>query len=317
VPPSLAQSLLVGGAARFDHESGDVEHHVARLVARLVGGTARFGHSMGRESPRMVMCSLRALLIGGVVAVLCQFAPVHAFAQVAPGSRSATASKPPEKALEHYNRGRAHYQAGRYRDALQELEVAVNLDPSSPNLVYNVARVYELLGDIDQAIAFYRRYRDMLPVNEQAERERTVATLQRLEGARDQVDDGSPQTVIIERKRGVADGAFWTVASIGALALVGGGTAGVLALTTEHESEQFQLGDDGGINGREAVVQRADRLALASDVLLISGASLGITAILLYALRERTVSEPAKSARLNLNVQAWSSGGLLSLRGSL
>jgi tetratricopeptide (TPR) repeat protein len=259
-----------------------------------------------------------ALLLSGIVSVLCLVAPGRASAQAVPPVGTAAAKSPPSAALQHYNRGREHYQAGRYRDALQELEVAVNLDPSSPNLVYNVARVYELLGDIDQAIAFYRRYRDMLPANERAERERTVLTLQRLEGARVHVEEATPPTVIIERKRGVADAAFWSVASIGALALVGAGATGVLALTTEHESEQFRLGKDGGIKGRNAIVERADRLALASDVLLIGGASLGITAILLYVLRERTVTEPAAPvARFALRVQVWSSGGFLSVRGSL
>ena len=54
-----------------------------------------------------------------------------------------TEREPPAGAIERYNRGRAHYQAGRYREALAELEKALALDPNSPNLVYNVARVYE------------------------------------------------------------------------------------------------------------------------------------------------------------------------------
>lgn len=260
-----------------------------------------------------------ALLLGGVMTVVCQFAPLRVLAQAAAEVPSVTAgTAPPSAALKHYNRGREHYQAGRYREALQELEMAVNLDPSSPNLAYNVARVYELLGEIDQAIAFYRRYRDMLPANERAERERTVLTLQRLEGARVHVEGSTPPTIIIERKRGVADGAFWSVAGVGALALVGGGVTGVLALTTEHESDQYRLGKDGGPSGRNALVQRADRLALASDALLLGGAALGITAILLYTLRERTVSEPAAPAsRFDLSVRAWSGGAFLSMQGNL
>ena len=44
---------------------------------------------------------------------------------------------------------------------------------------------------------------------------------------------------------------------------------------------------------------------------------LGIAAILLYALRERTTGEPPAAARLDLGLQAWSGGGLFSLRGPL
>ena len=58
-------------------------------------------------------------------------------APASPGGRvprTDVAPSAPERALEHYNRGREHYLNGRYRDALQELEIAVNLDPTSPDL---------------------------------------------------------------------------------------------------------------------------------------------------------------------------------------
>jgi len=265
----------------------------------------------GRARPALLLWG--GLLLG----LLSHSAPLVARAQSEEPAPPPPKS-PPAEALEHYNRGREHYQAGRYREALQELEVAVNLDPTSPNLVYNVARVYELLGDIDQSIAFYQRYRDLLPPNEQAERERTQLTLLRLEGARKHVDTKPPPPQLIVRKRGVADASFWTVASFSALALVGGSVTGALALSTEHDSEQFRLGKDGGEKGRQMLIDRADRYALSSDLLLIGGASLGITAVLLYALRERTeTASAAPLARIDLNVQAWSGGAFFGLRGRL
>ena len=91
------------------------------------------------------------------------------------------------------------------------------MTPRRRTSVYNVARVYELLGEIDQAIAFYRRYRDMLPRQEQPERERTLTTLQRLEGAR-HVIDHAPEPAEHQRKRGVADTPFWTFAGLGTAA---------------------------------------------------------------------------------------------------
>ncbi len=219
---------------------------------------------------------------------------VHA--DVAPGAEAADAAAaqaPPERALKHYERGREHYRSGRYRDALLELEIAVNLDPKSQDLVYNVARVYELLGEIDHAIAFYRRYLDMLPAQESLERERTVTTLQRLEGARHVVDH-APKPVVTIRKRGVADAPFWTLASLSAVALVGSGTTGVLALMGEHDTNRFRLGEDGSAKRRNHLVERTEHLALASDVMLLAGVSLGVTAVLLFALRERTVVAPKK-----------------------
>ena len=86
-----------------------------------------------------------------------------------PGTADGSASAPPAEALTHYNRGRELYQAGRYREAVVELEDASRLDPGSANLVYNLARVYELLGELDLAIRHYQRYRAMLPPTETEE----------------------------------------------------------------------------------------------------------------------------------------------------
>jgi tetratricopeptide (TPR) repeat protein len=244
--------------------------------------------------------------------------PCSARAQATPPELRPETRPPPADALAHYNRGREHYQAGRYRDALLELEVAVNLDPSSPNLVFNVARIYELLGEIDHAIAFYRRYLEMLPANELEERERTSLTLQRLEGARTHVVEEPTKAPPVVRERGVADAAFWTVAGIGALTLAGAAVTGALALTTERDSEQFRLGEDGSNAARQRLVDRSERFALACDTMLLAGVSLGVTAILLYALREKPVAS-ARSAdtKVDLDVRAWQDGAMIGLRGSL
>jgi tetratricopeptide (TPR) repeat protein len=88
--------------------------------------------------------------------------------------------EPPAEALKHYERGRALYKAGRYREALAELQMALFLDPNSPNLVYNVARVHELLGEIDLAIEHYVRYQKLLPPDQADEIARVESTSRRI-----------------------------------------------------------------------------------------------------------------------------------------
>ncbi len=220
--------------------------------------------------------------------------------------RSSTEAPPPE-ALEHYQRGRAHYQAGRYREAVVELEQALALDPSSPNLVYNLARVYELLGDIEQAIAYYERYRSMLPDEEEQERERITTAIQRLQGAKHQLVNTPARPVKTER--GVADGAFWTVASLSFAALAAGAVTGALAVRADHEAQDFVLGKDGDEHDRQQKVRRADRLAVGSDVALSVGVVGGLTSILLFALRSRPVLEPGMAM--------LQQGAVFTLRGDL
>lgn len=208
---------------------------------------------------------------------------------------SAQQAVPPKEAIDHYSRGRAHYQAGRYREAAVELEQARALDPNSPNLVYNLARVYELQGNIDQALANYERYRAMLPADDVVERERASTAIQRLTGARAQAareKEPTAPALAVRTERGVADGAFWTLASFSLAALVTGAVTGGLALRAERDAQAFVLGRDGDQNALEAKAQRADRLAVTADVTLAIGAVGGLTSILLYALRTRPVIEP-------------------------
>lgn len=241
---------------------------------------------------------------------------LFALCSAAGGARAQESdSSPPAAAIEHYNLGRAHYQAGRYREAVVELEKALALDPNSPNLVYNVARVYELLGDIPRAITYYEQYQRMLPTGQVAERERVGATLMRLRGAMHQVAPASANPPAPEMKRGVADAAFWVTLSTGAAALVAGGISGTFALRASHEAQDFVLGKDGGLAARKRVVERSDRLALAADVLFLSGATFVVTGILLYALRKEPVE--TDEGRAEIRFGALPGGALLAIGGRL
>jgi tetratricopeptide (TPR) repeat protein len=226
------------------------------------------------------------------------------------------ASEAPSAAVRHYHKGRELYLAGHYREAAVELEQAVALDPDSPNLVYNLARVYELLAEIDTSIVHYKRYRALLPPGDVEERARVDGTLQRLEGARSQVagPPASPAAPPDKLERGVADATFWTFAVVGAVALVAGGAVGVAALDAEKDVKHFVVEQDGDVDKRRDLEERADRLALTSDMCLLAGAVLGTTAVLLYALRQKPAHRPPLS---KLDVGVSPQGAFLVLRGQL
>jgi Flp pilus assembly protein TadD len=248
--------------------------------------------------------------------------PVQAQDAIAAGAEDGShgTATPPRGALDHYEKGRALYLAGRYREAVVELERALALDPDSPNLVYNLAHVYELLGEIDLAIRHYRHYRELLSEADAAERARVDGTLQRLQGARTQVVDEPPPPAPPPApgppQRGVADGAFWTVTALGAASLVSGGVLGVMALNAEKDAQGYVIKEAGDEKQRDDLIDRTNRLALASDISLLAGAVLGPTAILLYALR----TKPAKSGgapRAAWGVDANKTGAFLLYRRQL
>lgn len=238
---------------------------------------------------------------------------VRAQPMPAPREDAMRAPTPPAEAVEHYERGRSLYLAGRYRDALKELKVALSLDPNSPNLVYNVARVNEDLSDFDEAIKYYRRYHALLPQSADEERDKTEKTIRRLQGAKEtqlqqqriarehQAAEVKP-TPQAAPSAGRADVAFWLVATTGLALAAGSGVTGIYALRREKEVGDFVLGKDGSFDRREKLRKQSDQLALASDVMSAAAGVAIVSAIILFFARS---GDPAPvEARVSATPQA-------------
>lgn len=100
-----------------------------------------------------------------------------------PRAQSTTA---PEKAPEqHFERALEEYRKGHYRAAIAELNEAIVLDPESKDLFYNLALVYEKLGELDRAIVALGRYVEL--EHDPAEAERASLTIARLRGAKEEL----------------------------------------------------------------------------------------------------------------------------------
>ncbi len=225
-------------------------------------------------------------------------------------SAASAQTEPPPEAMEHFQAGRLAYQEGRYEEAAVSLEQALALDPGSPTLLYNLARVYELMGDLEKAVTFAEQYLALLPPEASDERTRVEGTLSRLRGARDwlalresaeqgtrvELREITEQTIIEER--GVADGLFWGVLATGAVALVAGGVTGAFALQRQSEANNFELQSPDQRATWENLRSDTETLGLTTDILLGVGGAAVISAGLLYLLRterytiEREVEGP-------------------------
>jgi tetratricopeptide (TPR) repeat protein len=64
-------------------------------------------------------------------------------------------------ARDHFEKARAFYGQGAYREAVAELEAAHALDPSAKDLVFNLGVVHEKLADIDEALQWFQLYTTM------------------------------------------------------------------------------------------------------------------------------------------------------------
>jgi len=239
------------------------------------------------------------------------------------GSVACAQGEAPQEAIELYRSGRAHYDAGRYREAVVDLKAALALDPESPNLLYNVARVSELLGNLSEAIAYYTHYVGMLSDSdsENDERERIRTTIRRLEGARTELATRAaeqPETLreVVYREppaAGTADSLFWIVGSGGVVLIAGSVVTGVLALLREDAAAAFVIGETGPADDRTVLIDQANGYALASDIMLVAGVSAVSAATLLYFLR---TPEAPPERRVQVSVVGSSTGGLVTVGGS-
>lgn len=235
---------------------------------------------------------------------------------------NASDEQPPLEALELFNLARAHYQAGRYEQALTYLSRALEQDPGSLDLLYNIARVHELLGNLDDAMGYYQRYLDRLPKSAEKEREHTRDTIKRLRGAREHMvarDEQAEGGVEASAPPGRADWLFWTTAT-GSVLLAGSGVfAAVVASNKDDTVQQYVLGPDGGPARRDAIASNARAWALTADILFLSAGVAAATTALLYFLRDAEAegSETARAPRLGVAVAAQGRGAVLTWSGSL
>jgi tetratricopeptide (TPR) repeat protein len=207
---------------------------------------------------------------------------------------------PPKAAVDHYMLGRRYYLAGRYREALVELKTALDLDRNAPDLLYNVARVYENLGELDQAIAYYQRYLALTPLDRVEERDRTEKTIHRLQGAKHETVVREPRTVVrqgpADTHIGRADLVFWITGGAGLALLAGGATFGVLAIRKYDAVGAFVVGPAGTLDQRKSLSDDAKRFALLADGLFIASGLALTSAALLFLLRDAEQPTPRAGA---------------------
>ncbi len=192
----------------------------------------------------------------------------------APAPRVLTdGSASPAQAAEHFERALAWYRAGKYHNAVDELEEALERDPGGKDLLFNLALVQEKLGDLTGAIASLVRFQSL--EKDQKELERASQTIARLRGAQAELLGvvPRPSTPALTREpcpaprvRGKFDAWVIGTGSLALASLLVGTVFGVRVLTLDAASEE----------------SRARDAAIVADVALATSLLAGAGSVALY-----------------------------------
>ncbi|WAS98752.1 tetratricopeptide repeat protein [Nannocystis punicea] len=205
------------------------------------------------------------------------------------------------------------FQAKDYDGAVRLFEEAYAID-KVPNYLFNIGRVYEEKGDIRAAVDYYQRFVKEPGVEIEA-RDLALQRLRVLKGILQETDPSEAKSAPSEPTPApVAEGpkpeptpvkpaapdpkwrtmklAGAGLLGVGGGALVVGGILGGLAL-----SKQSQLDATHDFAARQDLKQGGERLAVATDVLIIGGGALALTGVILLAVGVSKGKSSAVAAR--------------------
>lgn len=150
-----------------------------------------------------------------------------------------------ELARKHYELGSKLYEMSNYGEALVEFEKAYKLEPK-PELVYNIARCYEVMAKLDKAIEHYELYLQKNPEapNRAVVEARLVNLRRRQEQARPVVEKPPPTPPPVTPRATETPSRWkwttgWVAVGLGGASLVTGIVFGVLA---KNKADDFSAG---------------------------------------------------------------------------
>lgn len=214
---------------------------------------------------------------------------------VANAAVAAPKGKNHDRAVRLVVQSQDHYEAGRFREAIQLLEEAYGLE-QSPTILYNLARAYEGVGDVEPALDAYEKYIQQEPkASDRGAVEKRIETLKqqieekkRLERER---DDEAKRAVLArqatEREKAKQRNAPkpiglrqpsvipWIVAGVG-VAVIGGGVFRGLRSRSRHD----EAVDEQKAKDSEDLNDSAKSMATGANVCFVAGGILtaaGIT----------------------------------------
>jgi tetratricopeptide (TPR) repeat protein len=212
-----------------------------------------------------------------LVSSLC-FAPIIA--------RAAPPSDDGKRAVELFNQSAAAYDAGQFAQAAALLKEAYKLRPDAV-LLYNLARAYEGMGALPDAVQAYTDFLAADPTaKDRGAIEARIATLRaqideqnrlQREAAEREREARQAQSASASPRRGGASPIPWVVAGVGGAGLVTGAVFGALSVARHNAATTAAQADIDGDQSQARTFATAANIAfIAGGVLAAVGVTWGI-----------------------------------------
>jgi len=185
-----------------------------------------------------------------------------------------------QRAMELFEKSEQRYRAGALEEAQRLLLEAYALDPN-PVLQYNLGRVYEALGKLEEAAGAFRAFLDGTPdAPDRGAIERRIETLEKqiadrkvLESRERERAKKPPPPPKPPSVQNTGPGAApWVIAVAGAAVVVGGVISGVLADKAHDDAAK-----DPSFQGAQDSQDKAETLATIANLgFVVGGAAVAV-----------------------------------------
>ncbi|PRQ06462.1 tetratricopeptide repeat protein [Enhygromyxa salina] len=273
-----------------------------------------------------------ARIISPVLCGLLTLAPAIALAAPAkaksspPAESEAPEAGPPERAVEAYRRGTELYNEANFEAALEAFQEAATLY-ASPDFQFNIAKCYERLGKLEEAVRHYQTYlRTADDSSDRAVVESTVEDLERRIEAEKNRPDPEPEPEPEQAPEPVTNPGRALVITGGALLGVGVavGLGGGLGFGIPVSRDNASLGDVRDGNPDRLTFAEADEIAIRASrnqtierIMIGAGGALAITGVALLAVGlSKNKKAAGSAARLSVSPMWGRTGGGLTLQGN-
>ncbi|MCA9629728.1 MAG: tetratricopeptide repeat protein [Myxococcales bacterium] len=231
------------------------------------------------------------------------------------GTTAEAAALNHDRAVELVTESAAHYEAGRFQQAVELLERAFALE-ASPTIQYNLARAYEGLGETRRAMDAYRAYLKLSPnAQDRGAVERRLGVLGQQLRERDalrrraEVAETSRQPAQPEAGAGLG-WIPWGFTAIGVIVVGAGVVFGLRATALHANAEEADYAADAADRNRSArtYATLANVAFVTGGVLTLGGVTWGLLSL---------PSEPTERAALGASAseRSWIGGGV-EIRGA-